>query len=45
MKNLVMIYYFFNFQLGSFNVECTKFYTAEIIASIEYLHGIGIIHR
>ena len=33
------------FQLGSFDEECSKHYTAEIISAIEYLHKLGIIHR
>ncbi|XP_066934706.1 3-phosphoinositide-dependent protein kinase 1-like [Clytia hemisphaerica] len=32
-------------KLGSFDEECTKHYTAEIICAIEYLHKLGIIHR
>ncbi|EFA78062.1 putative protein serine/threonine kinase [Heterostelium album PN500] len=31
--------------VGSFNDQCTKFYTAEIISALEHLHGIGIVHR
>eukprot|EP00795_Rhopilema_esculentum_P009272 gene9272-16965_t len=33
------------FILGSFNEECTQFYSAEIIVALEYLHSLGIIHR
>ncbi|KAI8512154.1 3-phosphoinositide dependent protein kinase-1 [Branchiostoma belcheri] len=32
-------------KLGSFDEECTRFYTAEIILALEHLHGLGIIHR
>nr|POE53563.1 serine/threonine-protein kinase ksg1 [Quercus suber] len=32
-------------KLGSFDVECTKFYGAEILDSIAYMHSRGIIHR
>ncbi|XP_065065743.1 3-phosphoinositide-dependent protein kinase 1-like [Rhopilema esculentum] len=32
-------------KLGSFNEECTQFYSAEIIVALEYLHSLGIIHR
>lgn len=30
---------------SSFDETCTKFYAAEIILAIEYLHGQNIIHR
>ncbi|XP_062448881.1 3-phosphoinositide-dependent protein kinase 1-like [Rhea pennata] len=30
---------------GSFDEPCTRFYTAEIVSALEYLHGKGIIHR
>ncbi|XP_039205577.1 3-phosphoinositide-dependent protein kinase 1-like [Crotalus tigris] len=32
-------------KIGSFDETCTRFYTAEIVAALEYLHGKGIIHR
>jgi hypothetical protein len=32
-------------KLGCFDEECTRFYTAEIVLALEYMHGIGIIHR
>ncbi|MCI4392245.1 hypothetical protein PGIGA_G00143810 [Pangasianodon gigas] len=32
-------------KIGSFDETCTRFYTAEIVCALEYLHSIGIIHR
>lgn len=32
-------------RLGSFDVECTRFYAAEILDSIGYMHKRDIIHR
>ncbi|KAM4820301.1 3-phosphoinositide-dependent protein kinase 1 isoform 1-T1 [Thomomys bottae] len=32
-------------KIGSFDETCTRFYTAEIVSALEYLHGKGIIHR
>ncbi|XP_048465672.1 3-phosphoinositide-dependent protein kinase 1-like [Rhincodon typus] len=29
---------------GSFDENCTRFYSAEIVSALEYLHEIGIIH-
>jgi len=31
--------------LGKFNVKCTRFYTAEIVAALEHMHSLKIIHR
>ncbi len=32
-------------KLSSFDVECTRFYAAELTSAIEYMHSVGIIHR
>ncbi|KAA0705434.1 3-phosphoinositide-dependent protein kinase 1 [Triplophysa tibetana] len=32
-------------KIGSFDETCTRFYTAEIVCALEYMHSIGIIHR
>ncbi|KAL6457252.1 hypothetical protein MHYP_G00342150 [Metynnis hypsauchen] len=32
-------------KIGSFDETCTRFYTAEIMCALEYLHSVGIIHR
>ncbi|XP_015906591.1 3-phosphoinositide-dependent protein kinase 1 isoform X1 [Parasteatoda tepidariorum] len=32
-------------KVGSFDEECTKFYTAELVLAIEHLHKLNIIHR
>ncbi|KAJ8968076.1 hypothetical protein NQ317_010765 [Molorchus minor] len=30
---------------GCFNIECTRYYTAELVLALEYLHSKGIVHR
>ncbi|XP_008564493.1 PREDICTED: 3-phosphoinositide-dependent protein kinase 1 isoform X2 [Galeopterus variegatus] len=32
-------------KIGSFDETCTRFYAAEIVSALEYLHGKGVIHR
>ena len=32
-------------KLSTFDLECVKFYSAEILDAIEYMHSRGIIHR
>jgi 3-phosphoinositide dependent protein kinase-1 len=32
-------------KFGSFDVECSRFYAAEILDSIAYMHSKGVIHR
>lgn len=32
-------------KVGSFDVDCTKFYSGEILSALEYLHNLNVIHR
>lgn len=32
-------------KLGSFDIECTRYYAAQILDSISYMHSRGVIHR
>ena len=31
--------------MGKFSEQLTKFYTAEIVLALEYLHNLGIVYR
>jgi 3-phosphoinositide dependent protein kinase-1 len=30
---------------GPFSFEAAQFYTAELVNGLEYMHGLGIVHR
>lgn len=32
-------------RMGSLNEECTKYYGAQILSTVEYMHAHGVIHR
>lgn len=32
-------------RMGSFDIECTRFYGAQILDAIDYMHTKGVIHR
>ena len=32
-------------RLSSLDERCTRFYAAELVLALEYLHSIGVIHR
>jgi serine/threonine protein kinase len=32
-------------RVGCFDERITRFYAAEIVLALEYLHNLGIIHR
>jgi 3-phosphoinositide dependent protein kinase-1 len=32
-------------RLGSISLECTKYYAAQLVDAVQYLHGAGVVHR
>ena len=32
-------------RLGSISLECTRYYTAQLVDTVQYLHGAGVVHR
>ncbi|KAK3928732.1 3-phosphoinositide-dependent protein kinase 1 [Frankliniella fusca] len=32
-------------KVGSFDIECTRFYAAEILVALGHVHSLGVIHR
>jgi 3-phosphoinositide dependent protein kinase-1 len=32
-------------RLGSFSVECTRFYMAQVIDALQWMHSKGVLHR
>ena len=32
-------------KMGSFSVECSRYYAAQIVDALDYMHGKGVIHR
>ena len=32
-------------RLGSISLECTRYYTAQLVDAVQYLHGAGVVHR
>ena len=31
--------------MGSLSVECSRYYAAQIVDALDYMHGKGVIHR
>lgn len=32
-------------RLGSLSVDCSRYYTAQIVDALDYMHTKGVIHR
>jgi serine/threonine protein kinase len=32
-------------KMGSLSVECSRYYAAQIVDALDYMHGKGVIHR
>jgi len=32
-------------KLSSFDLQCTRWYAAEIVSALEYMHSLNFIHR
>lgn len=32
-------------KVGNFNMDCTRFYSGEILSALRYLHRAGVVHR
>jgi len=32
-------------RLGSISLKCTKYYAAQLVDAVQYLHGAGVVHR
>lgn len=32
-------------RMGSLSVECSRYYAAQIVDALDYMHGKGVIHR
>jgi 3-phosphoinositide dependent protein kinase-1 len=45
LKKVPLPCHYLSSQLGTFNEECTKYYSAMILDALEYMHNNGVIHR